>query len=176
MLKIIASIVLMTAASTFGVEEINGAFGFKLGQVLPESYGQGLVDESGVRRIPVEPRDKAGFTGFYVRVMPKSREVYEICAYKSIDSFAQGEEEQTVLLAYLETKYGQAVVPGFFDALASDRRIVQSRDNGCREITINIDGMIDTYLVLTYRDTWMENRAAQQRVELGVQQLESRGL
>ena len=98
-------LILGTVHSAEAEEQITGAFGIKLGQIYPP---ENCISEGGVCKFEPEKKVRA-FTDYQVSGTTISHKVYNITASGDMKSLTDCIEEQSLIMAALEKKYGEMV-------------------------------------------------------------------
>ena len=117
---ILASVLLASVSTALSAEEeITGAFGLKLGQILSsrtiKTSELAFTHESDDTYSFSPDKKFRSFSTYAIRITPKTRRIYTIFAMGGMDDDSTCEKEQALIMAILKQKYGEIVK----DALSS---------------------------------------------------------
>jgi len=177
---------LCTISQAQAYQKIEGAFGYKLGEVF-DPYPSGdksnpfawnfsilaigtLSDGTAIYKIFSEKPFRS-FTKYFIQVTPKTNKIYTIRADGPVKNIAIGKKEQAVLMAILQKKYGSSTKKDFIDSLYNRETINQ----GNRYLLSKVSG-IDIEISLHYYDKELQKLAEKERIELEVENIDDSGL
>lgn len=109
---ILASVLLAPVSTSLSAEEnITGAFGVKLGQILSsqmiETPELAFTYESDDTYSFYPDKKFRSFSNYTIRITPKTRKIYSISARRGMYDYSTCEKEQTLIMALLTKKYGE---------------------------------------------------------------------
>lgn len=163
-----------TSPASPAVEQIEGAFGKKLGDVFYPAQAIGsskLTDGTPMYEFATSIGFRS-FKRYYVMITPTTHKIYSIWGSGSVESTEAGQKEQAVIMELLKQKYGTQEKPGIFDAIGDVKRI----DQGNRYILTKISGFSDVTIEIRYYDGELEKLAEQERLASEVQKVGKTGL
>lgn len=169
------AIILSTLCSpSYAKDNIEGAFGLKLGDKFEESQAIGsssLTDGTPMLEfLPQKPF--RSFNRYYVIVTPKTKLIHSIWGVGSFDKKAKCQKEQALVTAILQEKYGETSEAN----LAASIYNVDKIDQGNRVIYTKCDGYSDVTLSVRYIDSNLRQQAENERILIESQKLDSSGL
>lgn len=167
MKKIVMSVaVLMTLLCVAGAERwtINGAFGWKLGDRLPDDTELKAVNEEGTlyRFRPEQPFRE--YTRYYLEITPKTRLIYSISTSQAFDNKEASELEIHALIELLRKRYPRLKPAHTSFGKSSLLVFGEPRRSPKRKISIYSETSDRTdknpyYVGLTYKDVTLEEQA-----------------
>lgn len=164
-------------------EEIKGAFGMTLGDVLPEedsrvTEAERFSRDSGLRYAFDADHPFGALDGYHVLVTPQTRIIYRIIAEGKFRSASRCEEELLALQEVLETKYGphdDNVADSMVRAMPG-MRVIRFGNVPRRIVATCVGFMDDHNLSLNYFADDLEERAKAERARLGEGNYQGLGL
>jgi hypothetical protein len=155
-------------------DNIEGAFGKKLGEVFNPDYAIGtskLTDGTPMYEFST-PNGFRSFKRYYVMITPTTHKIYSIWGVGSVENTEAGQKEQAVLMELLRQKYGSEEKQGVFDTIGDVKRI----DRGNRYIVTKISGFSDVTLDIRYYDGDLAKLAEKERLATEAKTADKSGL
>ena len=179
---ILASVLFASVSTALSAEEeITGAFGIKLGQILSWQMirDSELAFTHGIDNMySFYPEKKFRSFSFYsIAITPKTRRIYNIFASGDMDDDSTCEKEQALIMAILKQKYGE--VDKLSSALASlDPHYINPQiiEQGDRKVGTVCSRLPDVDLSISYSDSRLSELAENERIELESSKVDSSGL
>jgi len=167
LLLFIIPLSLFANSANFAKEEIDGAFGIKLGQEVKAKY---------YYKDSIEIKDIQGYDGFeeyWYSITPKSNLVYRISAL----SFKEGGCGETfdLISIYLQEKYGKIEKEITYPTIANYEEFLWFSKDKNRRILLRCSEKLEQFY-LDYRDFNLTDKAEKEKQEIELNKIKQLGL
>ena len=155
-------------------DDINGAFGKKLGDTFDLAYATGrsaLTDGTPMYQFTPDKPFRS-FRNYYVLITPSSHKIYAIWGIGPAGNTETGKKEQALVMQILTEKYGSEDEPGIADAFGDAKHITK----GSRTVYTKITGFTDTTIEIRYIDADLTALAERERLASEAKKVDSSGL
>ncbi|MBI3878432.1 MAG: hypothetical protein HY300_21110, partial [Verrucomicrobia bacterium] len=132
-----------------GAEKIEGAFGFKLGELYPRSEADKLANKTDFEFTPTN--GYRVFKFYSLTVTPKTGQICSILAHGPVKSITTARAEQQDLMDLLSDKYGNATPDGTASGRAMSTKVI-TQDKRVVESYIHTTPSGVVVLVTSYKD------------------------
>jgi len=166
LLLFIIPLSLFANSANYAKEEIDGAFGIKLGQEVKGKYFKKFI----------KIKDIQGFDGFdeyWYSITPKSNLVYRISAL----SFKEGGCGETfdLISIYLQEKYGKIEKEITYPTIANYEEFLWFSKDKNRRILLRCSEKLEQFY-LDYRDFNLTDKAEKEKQEIELNKIKQLGL
>jgi len=153
--------------------QIDGAFGFKFGEVFDPSTAleKRPVSAGGYLYVVKPPSPNELFSDYFLVITPKSHKIVGIWANRSYKDRTEALEKQAVLKPILEGKYGKAVGNGE----QSNKFVIQHPDESV-SVTILGNSDKEAYILIKYHSDKLNKIFIQEMQEEGTGKVDKSGL
>ncbi len=162
------------ATAAAGAGEIEGAFGFKFGEVFNTAKAQGMAKiTSGEVMYKVKPPlPNAYFDTYLVQITPNTKRIFEIWAIGPVPSESEGKIRRDSLVKAIEAKY--QTKKGMFDTEFA--RILHQGDKTVTVKSSRQPSGAGYQLELRYKDSALAKEGRGEAVDRNVKNVDSKGL
>jgi hypothetical protein len=163
-----------TDDSSSNHDEISGAFGIKLGDVVdPASANVVGTTKDGTPQYQFTPvNGLSSLTDYYVLITPETHKIFAVCASGSFDSPELAKNEQAVIMHLLVAKYGPIGEQAPDDIVDNTQHIVKDS----RGVLTMVIGFTTATLSLQYIDLHLAQVAQSERIDTEAKKTDAGGL
>jgi len=154
-------------------EEITGAFGIELGQILDPNDPNSNLEPTSTQHNFFNPVNPINSISIYSVVLsPITHKVIAIYGMGNKMAKNKCEDDKNVLVSLLTTKYGEPMEPSYSEQMKGIVGYIEDTSL----ITVQCDGFMEARLSIVYADHVLSDLAEKERIEIETKKTNADGL